>query len=164
MPKRGQSGPKGCRSAQSGQKGSSRDGHFWTPNSGPPISSTSPRRRPRLPAGERIVGCDQPAKSAQKGVKKRPLFGTLFGTLFWTPRDTPGWPLRIQRGLKQTYPFCTVLSKISSSVRDRFWGQIGAMDHGGTPRGYLPMEGGFRGSGISPTLRNPNTICMATYA
>ena len=63
--------------------------HFWTHYSGPPFRTTSPRPRPPVLAGERIVGHDKPVKSAQKGVKKRPLFGTPFRTLFWTPSGHP---------------------------------------------------------------------------
>ena len=63
--------------------------HFWTHYSRPSDRTTSPRPRPPVLAGERIVGRDEPVKSAQKGVKKRPLFGTPFRTLFWTPSGHP---------------------------------------------------------------------------
>ena len=44
--------------------------------------------------------------------------------LFWTPQDDPRWPVWIQGAVSTTYPFCTVWTKITKSVRDRFWGQI----------------------------------------
>ena len=116
--------------------------HFWTHYSGSPFRTTSPRCRDPFLAGERIVGRDQPVKSAQKGVKKRPLFGTLFGTPILDPSGHPRMAHEDPKGPQADISILYVLNQNIQFRSGPVLGQI-RTSHLVWDPSWVPTHGGW---------------------
>jgi len=98
----------------------------------------SPRCRDPFLAGERIVGPHQPVKSAQKGVKKRPLFGTLFGTPILDPS---GHPRMAHEDPKGPQADISILYVLNQNIQFRSGPVLGS--NSDLPSGLGPLVGTY---------------------
>ena len=132
---------KGSQSGQSGHIGYPEMGPFWGRILDPLTAKCL-----LGDAGPVSRGFWTPQKGCQSG--------TLFRTPIWDPSGRPQTACVDPRGRVNNI---SILYRLDQNIQFRSGPVLGSNSVLFGLRGYLPREGGIRESGISPTLRNPNT-------